>query len=132
MNESDIEIGRVLLRFDEVVEEHNSYLEELENLLELPTLDKDRVQRLLKRLRRTRKEILEGINSITAHINNSKDIKIKEEALGIINYFYVVGINDEEEALRKLLALDSSMKEEIENDISMLERIKSLIVQFIY
>jgi len=132
MNESDIEIGRVLLLFDEVVEEHNSYLEELENLLELPTLDKDRVQRLLKRLRRTRKEILEGINSITAHINNSKDAKIKEEALGIINYFYVVGINDEEEALRKLLTLNSSMKDEIENDISMLERIKSLIVQFIY
>jgi len=132
MNESDIEIGRVLLLFDEVVEEHNSYLEELENLLELPTIDKDRLQRLLKRLRRTRKEILEGINSITAHINNSKDPKIKEEALGIINYFYVVGINDEEEALRKLLTLDSSMKDEIENDISMLERIKSLIVQFIY
>ena len=132
MNESDLEIGRVLLHFDEVVEEHNSYLEELENLLELPTVDKERVARLLKRLRRTRKEILEGINSIVIHINNSKDAKIKEEALGIMNYFYVVGINDEEEVLRKLLALDSTMKDEIENDISMLEKIKSLVMQFIY
>ena len=132
MNESDLEISRVLLHFDEIVEEHNSYLEDLENLLELPTIDKERVNRLLKRLRRTRKEILEGISSIVVHINNSKDAKIKEEALGIMNYFYVVGINDEEEVLRKLLALDSTMKNEIENDISTLERIRSLVIQFIY
>ena len=132
MNESDLEIGRVLLRFDEVVEEHNSYLEELENLLELPSIDKERVIRLLKRLRRTRKEILNGINSISIHINNSKDAKIREEALGIMNYFYIVGINDEENVLRKVITLDSTMKDEVENDISALERIKSLVMQFIY
>jgi len=132
MNESDLEIGRVLLQFDEIVEEHNSYLEELENMLELPTIDKDRVARLLKRLRRTRREILNGITSISNHINNSKDSKIKEEALGIMNYFYIVGINDEEKALRKVITFDSTMKDEVENDISVLERIKSLVMQFIY
>jgi len=132
MNESDLEIGRVLLQFDEIVEEHNSYLEELENMLELPTIDKDRVTRLLKRLRRTRREILNGITSISNHINNSKDSKIKEEALGIMNYFYIVGINDEEKALRKVITFDSTMKDEVENDISVLERIKSLVMQFIY
>lgn len=132
MNESDLEIGRVLLQFDEIVEEHNSYLEELENMLELPTIDKDRVARLLKRLRRTRREILNGITSISNHINNSKDPKIKEEALGIMNYFYIVGINDEEKALRKVITFDSTIKDEVENDISILERIKSLVMQFIY
>jgi len=132
MNESDLEIGRVLLQFDEIVEEHNSYLEELENMLELSTIDKERVIRLLKRLRRTRREILNGITSISSHINNSKDSKIKEEALGIMNYFYIVGINDEEKALRKVITFDSTMKDEIENDISALERIKSLVMQFIY
>lgn len=132
MNESDIEIGRVLLQFDEIVEEHNSYLEELENMLEFPTVDRERLVRLLKRLRRTRKEILNGINSISNHINSSNDSKIKEEALGLMNYFYVVGLNDEEIALRKVLTIDVTMKEEIENDLLTLERIKSLVMQFIY
>lgn len=132
MNESDIEIGRVLLHFDQVIEEHNSYLEELENLLELPEIEIDKLTRLLKRLRRTRKEIMEGISQLVKNLSSSTDAKLKEEALGIINYFYVVGIKDEIEALKKALEKESSLKDEIEKDLQLLEKMKSLVVQFIY
>ncbi|BFH73403.1 hypothetical protein SJAV_13470 [Sulfurisphaera javensis] len=132
MNENDIEIGRVLLQFDQVIEEHNSYLEELENLVELPEIETERLSRLLRRMRKTRKQILGGISSIVEHIKNSNDPKLKEEALGIMNYFYVVGINDEERALRKVMEIEMSLKEDIEKDIEMLEKIRSLVMQFIY
>lgn len=132
MNESDIEIGRVLLQFDQVIEEHNSYLEELENLIELPNAETDRINRILKKMRRTRREILNGISNIVKHITTSNDSKIKEEALGIMNYFYVVGIKDEENALRRVMEIDFSFKDDIEKDIEILEKIKSLVMQFIY
>ncbi|BAB65335.1 hypothetical protein [Sulfurisphaera tokodaii] len=132
MNESDIEIGRVLLQFDQVIEEHNSYLEELENIIELPSVETDKIHRILKRMRRTRKEILSGISNIVKHIATSNDKKIKEEALGIMNYFYVVGIKDEENALRKVMEIDLSFKEDVEKDIETLEKIRSLVMQFIY
>lgn len=132
MNESDIEIGRVLLQFDQVIEEHNSYLTELENLIELPNIETDKVMRILRRMRRTRRQILGGISSIVNHISQSNDNKLKEEALGIMNYFYVVGINDEEIALRKIIEKEATFKEDIEKDIEMLEKIKSLVMQFIY
>jgi hypothetical protein len=129
---SENEIRRVLLYFEQVVEEHHVNLDELENYLELPIINTEKLEVLLRRLRRTRKELLNGIKIIVDNIDNVKDEKLKEEALGLMNYFYIVGFNDEENALKKAMNKDNSLSEIINSDLDMLNKIRSMIVKFIF
>lgn len=129
---SENEIRRVLLHFEQVVEEHHVNLDELENYLELPIINTEKLEVLLRRLRRTRRELLNGIKIIVDNIDNVKDEKLKEEALGLMNYFYIVGFNDEENALKKAMNKDNSLSEIINSDLDMLNKIRSMIVKFIF
>ncbi|MFP3202102.1 MAG: hypothetical protein RXR43_07640 [Sulfolobus sp.] len=129
---SENEIRRVLLYFEQVVEEHHVNLDELENYLELPIINTEKLEVLLRRLRRTRRELLNGIKIIVDNIDNVKDEKLKEEALGLMNYFYIVGFNDEENALKKAMSKDNSLSEIINSDLDMLNKIRSMIVKFIF
>ncbi|AHC51206.1 hypothetical protein SUSAZ_03910 [Sulfolobus acidocaldarius SUSAZ] len=132
MSQSDIEVGRVLLYFERVIEEHNNTLDKLENYAQIPEVDTEKIDVLIKRLRRTRKEILQGIETISNYVENVKDTKLKEEALGLINYFYVVGLEDEENVLRTLKERSASTDQNIDKDIETISKIRGLILKFIY
>jgi len=132
MNESEIEIGRVLLHFEQVVEEYHHALEELENYLTLPEIEQEKLDKLLRKLRRNRRQLLNGIQVIVNHVNNVTDNKMKEEALGLLNYFYVVGLNDDEKVLMKAKEKEASLSEEINKDLEIITRIRSLILKFVY
>ncbi|AAY80227.1 hypothetical protein [Sulfolobus acidocaldarius] len=132
MSQSDIEVGRVLLYFERVIEEHNNTLDKLENYAQIPELDTEKIDVLIRRLRRTRKEILQGIETISNYVENVKDTKLKEEALGLINYFYVVGLEDEENVLRTLKERSASTDQNIDKDIETISKIRGLILKFIY
>jgi len=112
MNESEIEIGRVLLHFEQVVEEYHLTLEELENYLTFPEIEQEKLEKLLRRLRRNRRQLLNGIQVIVNHVNNVTNNKMKEEALGLLNYFYIVGLNDDEKALIKAKEKETNLAEE--------------------
>ena len=129
---SENEVRRVLLYFEQVVEEHHANLDELENYLELPVVNTEKLEVLLRRLRRTRRELLNGIKIIVDNIENVKDEKLKEEALGLMNYFYIVEFNDEENALKKAMDKDNSLSEIINSDLDMLNKIRSMVVKFIF
>ncbi|QGR18996.1 hypothetical protein [Stygiolobus azoricus] len=132
MNESEIEIGRVLLHFEQVVEEYHLTLEELENYLTFPEIEQEKLDKLLRKLRRNRRQLFNGIQVIVNHVNNVTDNKMKEEALGLLNYFYMVGLNDDEKALIKAKEKDSSLSEEINKDLEIVTKIRSLILKFVY
>lgn len=132
MNESEIEIGRVLLHFEQVVEEYHLTLEELENYLTLPEIEQEKLEKLLRRLRRNRRQLFNGIEVIVNHINNVTDNKMKEEALGLLNYFYIVGLNDDEKALKKAKEKETNLAEEIDKDLEIVSKIRSLILKFVY
>lgn len=132
MNESEIEIGRVLLHFEQVVEEYHLTLEELENYLTFPEIEQEKLDKLLRKLRRNRRQLFNGIQVIVNHVNSVTDNKMKEEALGLLNYFYMVGLNDDEKALIKAKEKDSSLSEEINKDLEIVTKIRSLILKFVY
>jgi uncharacterized protein YnzC (UPF0291/DUF896 family) len=132
MNESEIEIGRVLLHFEQVVEEYHLTLEELENYLTFPEIEQEKLEKLLRRLRRNRRQLLNGIQVIVNHVNNVTNNKMKEEALGLLNYFYIVGLNDDEKALIKAKEKDTNLAEEINRDLEIVSKIRSLILKFVY
>ncbi|MDT7873060.1 MAG: hypothetical protein RRB18_05560 [Sulfolobaceae archaeon] len=132
MNESEIEIGRVLLHFEQVVEEYHLTLEELENYLTFPEIEQEKLEKLLRRLRRNRRQLLNGIQVIVNHVNNVTNNKMKEEALGLLNYFYIVGLNDDEKALMKAKEKDTNLAEEINRDLEIVSKIRSLILKFVY
>lgn len=132
MNESEIEIGRVLLHFEQVVEEYHLTLEELENYLTFPEIEQEKLEKLLRKLRRNRRQLLNGIQVIVNHVNNVTNNKMKEEALGLLNYFYVVGLNDDEKALIKAKEKEANLAEEINKDLEIVSKIRSLILKFVY
>jgi uncharacterized protein YnzC (UPF0291/DUF896 family) len=132
MNESEIEIGRVLLHFEQVVEEYHLTLEELENYLTFPEIEQEKLEKLLRRLRRNRRQLLNGIQVIVNHVNNVTNNKMKEEALGLLNYFYIVGLNDDEKALIKAREKETNLAEEINRDLEIVSKIRSLILKFVY
>jgi uncharacterized protein YnzC (UPF0291/DUF896 family) len=132
MNESEIEIGRVLLHFEKVVEEYHLTLEELENYLTFPEIEQEKLEKLLRRLRRNRRQLLNGIQVIVNHVNNVTNNKMKEEALGLLNYFYIVGLNDDEKALIKAKEKETNLAEEINRDLEIVSKIRSLILKFVY
>jgi len=132
MNESEIEIGRVLLHFEQVVEEYHLTLEELENYLTFPEIEQEKLEKLLRRLRRNRRQLLNGIQVIVNHVNNVTNNKMKEEALGLLNYLYIVGLNDDEKALIKAKEKETNLAEEINRDLEIVSKIRSLILKFVY
>ncbi|MEM3221601.1 MAG: hypothetical protein QXQ97_04390, partial [Saccharolobus sp.] len=102
MNDSDIIVSRILLNFETVIEDHTNYLDELENLVAFTDPDVEKVMRLLKRMRRVRRELSKGLDVIVKNINEVSDSKIREEALGLINYLAIIGLKDEKELLSTL------------------------------
>ncbi len=65
------------------------------------------------------------------HVTNRS---VREEALGIINYYYTVMLNDERSVLEAIKSLPNTehLASEIEKDLAMISKISSLISKFIY
>ena len=76
--------------------------------------------------------MLNGIQVIVNHVNNVTNNKMKEEALGLLNYFYIVGLNDDEKALIKAKEKETNLAEEINRDLEIVSKIRSLILKFVY
>ncbi|MEM3305231.1 MAG: hypothetical protein QXK68_00190 [Saccharolobus sp.] len=125
MNDSDIIVSRILLNFETVIEDHTNYLNELENLVAFTDLDVEKVMRLLKRMRRVRRELSKGLDAIVKNINEVSDSKIREEALGLINYLAIIGLKDEKELLSTLNIhlKDKGINLEIDKDIEQITKI---------
>ncbi|MEM1626106.1 MAG: hypothetical protein QXV69_02310 [Sulfolobaceae archaeon] len=102
MNEEEIEVSRVLISFEQIIEEHSEVLQRLENLLSFPQIDIDKANLLTKRLKRLRKEIKKGIDIILKNYQKLARSELKEEAYGICSYLREIGIPDEIELLEKL------------------------------
>jgi hypothetical protein len=92
-------------------------------------MDMDRVMRIIKRMRKIRKDLELGINTILTHINSVGNSRIKEEAIGIISYLNIVGFKDEKEILQKLSTQAKEMGYDInvDDDIKQIDNILSKI-----
>lgn len=134
MNGSEIEVSRALLYLEKSVEEHHLLLERLENLEEIQGVDSSEVERVLKEMRKTRQEVYEQFRVIVDNIENVTNRAIREEALGIINYYYAVMLNDEKDVLETLKSKPEieHLWAEIDKDLLMISKISSLISKFIY
>ncbi|MFP3217033.1 MAG: hypothetical protein RXQ99_00250 [Acidianus sp.] len=129
MNDSDTQVNIALTHFETLIEDHSTYLNELENLSVIPQMDMDRVMRIIKRMRKIRKDLELGINTILTHIDSVGNLRIKEEAIGIISYLNIVGFKDEKEILQKLSTQAKEMGYDInvEDDIKQIDNILSKI-----
>jgi hypothetical protein len=129
MNDSDTQVNIALTHFETLIEDHSTYLNELENLSVIPQMDMDRVMRIIKRMRKIRKDLELGINTILTHIDNVGNSRIKEEAIGIISYLNIVGFKDEKEILQKLSTQAKEMGYDInvDDDIKQIDNILSKI-----
>ncbi|MCH4814622.1 MAG: hypothetical protein QXY87_00345 [Saccharolobus sp.] len=125
MNESDMAISRVLFDFETIINDHTEYLNELENLVAFPEPDIGKATRLVRRMRRVRKELFQGLEVIIQNIDKTSDTKIKEEALGLINYLVIVGLKDEKELLNSLnnYLKDKGVNMEIDKDLEQIDKI---------
>ncbi|MEM0363276.1 MAG: hypothetical protein QXH75_05690 [Sulfolobaceae archaeon] len=125
MNDSDIIVSRILLNLETVIEDHTNYLNELENLVAFTDPDVEKVMRLLKRMRRVRRELSKGLDVIVKNINEVSDSKIREEALGLINYLAIIGLKDEKELLSTLNIhlKNKGINLEIDKDIEQITKI---------
>ncbi|MEM0188027.1 MAG: hypothetical protein QW550_01395 [Saccharolobus sp.] len=125
MNDSDIIVSRILFNLETVIEDHTNYLNELENLVAFTDPDVEKVMRLLKRMRRVRRELSKGLDVIVKNINEVSDSKIREEALGLINYLAIIGLKDEKELLSTLNIhlKDKGINLEIDKDIEQITKI---------
>lgn len=134
MNQEEVEISRILLYLESVVEDHSNYLEELENILAFPpqSMDLKRLEIILKRMRRTRKDIASSMNVIISNLNKVTDKNLKEEALGILSYFYLVGFNDEKNLLTSLRenALKVGYEIDISKDLAEIDELRSKMEKF--
>ncbi|BDB97572.1 hypothetical protein [Saccharolobus caldissimus] len=132
MNESDREVSRILLNFETVIEDHTVYLNELENLIVFPEPDVEKATRLIRKMRRVRRELSQGLDIIAKNIDNVSDLKIKEEALGLVNYLVIVGFKDEKDMLTTLnnylksKGIDLQLDKDIEQITSIINRISHL------
>lgn len=129
MNENEIRVSATLNEFESLIEDHSLYLNELENILVIPEIDYERTLRILKRIRRVRRDLFAGIKTIMENLNNLENQKLKEEALGIISYLNLVGFKDEKELLRNLSdqARRLGYELDVDNDIKQLDEILSII-----
>ncbi|ACP35788.1 conserved hypothetical protein [Sulfolobus islandicus Y.G.57.14] len=125
MNESDMAISRVLFDFETIINDHTEYLNELENLVTFPEPDIGKATRLVRRMRRVRKELFQGLEVIIQNIDKTSDTKIKEEALGLVNYLVIVGLKDEKELLNSLnnYLKDKGVNMEIDKDLEQIDKI---------
>lgn len=129
MNDSDTQVNIALTHFETLIEDHSTYLNELENLSAIPQMDMDRIMRIIKRMRKIRKDLELGINTILTHIDSVGNSRIKEEAIGIISYLNIVGFKDEKEILQKLSTQAKEMGYDInvDDDIKQIDNILSKI-----
>lgn len=129
MNDSDTQVNIALTHFETLIEDHSTYLNELENLSVIPQMDMNRVMRIIKRMRKIRKDLELGINTILTHIDSVGNSRIKEEAIGIISYLNIVGFKDEKEILQKLSTQAKEMGYDInvDDDIKQIDNILSKI-----
>ncbi|AWR94560.1 hypothetical protein [Acidianus brierleyi] len=123
MNEGELKILKVLKDFEEFIEDHSQYLEELENMIAIAEPDYNRAVRIVRRIRRVRKNILEGTSIILQNISEVKDPNIKEESIGIVSYLQLIGLKDEKDLLRSLneLVKKSGYDLDIQSDIEQLD-----------
>jgi hypothetical protein len=123
MNEGELKILRVLKDFEEFIEDHSQYLQELENMIAIAEPDYNRAVRIIRRIRRVRKNILEGTSIILQNISEVKDPNIKEESIGIVSYLQLIGLKDEKELLRSVneLVKKAGYDLDIQADIEQLD-----------
>jgi hypothetical protein len=131
---SEANASRALLYLEKVVEEHHLLVERLENLILLDEPDEEETVRVLKELRNKRRELYESFKTLAENLEYVTYRQTREEALGLLNYYYAVMLPDEINALSEVpkKANLSHLKEDIEKDIAMINRIKKLIMQFVY
>jgi hypothetical protein len=102
VNENEVKVLKVLKDFEQYVEDHSLYLQEIENLIAINRPDYERATRLLRRIRRVRKNLIQGAKIIMENISQVSDPKVKEESIGIVSYLSTVGFRDERELLINL------------------------------
>ncbi|MCI2415291.1 MAG: hypothetical protein MPF33_08655 [Candidatus Aramenus sp.] len=102
MNENEVKVLKVLKDFEQYVEDHSLYLQEIENLIAINRPDYERATRLLRRIRRVRKSLIQGAMIIMENISQVSNPKVKEESIGIVSYLSTVGFRDERELLINL------------------------------
>jgi len=131
---SEANVSKALLYLEKVVEEHHLLVERLENLLLLDEPDDEETVRVLKELRDKRRELYESFKTLADNLEYVTYRQTREEALGLLNYYYAVMLPDEIKALSEVpkKANLSHLEEDIEKDIAMIDRIKKLIIQFVY
>jgi hypothetical protein len=131
---SEVNVSKALLYLEKVVEEHHLLVERLENLLLLDEPDDEETVRVLKELRDKRRELYESFKTLADNLEYVTYRQTREEALGLLNYYYAVMLPDEIKALSEVpkKANLSHLEEDIEKDIAMIDRIKKLIIQFVY
>jgi len=131
---SEANVSRALLYLEKVVEEHHLLVERLENLVLLDEPDEEETVRVLKELRNKRRELYESFKTLAENLEYVTYRQTREEALGLLNYYYAVMLPDETNALSEVpkKANLSHLKEDIEKDVAMINRIKKLIMQFVY
>ncbi|ARM75782.1 hypothetical protein [Acidianus manzaensis] len=129
MNESEIKVNITLNHFESLIEDHSTYLSELENISVIPELDYDRIVRIMKRMRRVRRDLHSGIKIITENIGQIQNPKLKEEAIGIVSYLNLIGFKDEKEILQNLSneAKKLGYELDINDDIKQIDEILSLL-----
>jgi len=129
---SDTKVSRILFEFETIIKDHSFYLDELQNMIEIPEFDVEKAERLIKRMRRVRRDLERGINVITQNVESMSETNMKEEALGILNYLMTVGLKEEKEMLMQLK--DSLTKRGIQNDlekdVNQIQRILNNISRF--
>ncbi|BCS91900.1 hypothetical protein L3N51_00218 [Metallosphaera sp. J1] len=118
-------IRDVLVKFEEIIENHSNNLNQLENLIAINQPDVERCHRIVKRIRRTRKELYDGLKVIIEHYPSLKDEKIKQETLGIVSYLNLIGFTDEMELLRSAedLLRKAGVSLNIQADLTQLEEL---------
>jgi hypothetical protein len=102
VNENEVKVLKVLKDFEQYVEDHSLYLQEIENLIAINRPDYERATRLLRRIRRVRKSLIQGAMIIMENISQVSNPKVKEESIGIVSYLSTVGFRDERELLINL------------------------------
>jgi hypothetical protein len=129
---SDLKVNRVLFEFETMIKDHSFYLEQLQNVVDIPQFDVEKAERLVKRMRRLRRELEKGVSIIAQNVEFMREEKTKEEALGILNYLMVVGLKDEKEMLTQLRENMNSrgISNDIDTDIDQIQRILNSISRF--
>ncbi|MCY0850570.1 hypothetical protein [Sulfuracidifex metallicus] len=129
---SDIKVSRILFEFETIIKDHSFYLDELQNMIEIPEFDVEKAERLIKRMRRVRRDLERGINVITQNVESMSETNMKEEALGILNYLMTVGLKEEKEMLMQLKdgLTKRGIQNDLEKDVDQIQRILNNISRF--